>query len=186
MASDQDIEAALVAEREAICDLLQSREPNTRAEMALAQMDLYMGEIPPGLADLLSKFCTAAGDELQEWQRLIRDRNLWSYERAVAWLAGSDTGISSKTIWSVMTGFPVDVRPTIPLDPSDFGRCYRLLQEFPGWRERMPEVAAKHEHWKPMVDAWDELTALYEEEVDNPSGMAPKLYYRMKELRGVL
>ena len=33
-----------------------------------------------------------------------------------------------------------------------------------------------------MVDAWDELTELYEEEVKNWNGKAPKLYARMRVL----
>lgn len=102
----------------------------------------------------------------------------------IEWLLGGDTGISSKTICAVMTGsemkggFP----PDIPYDPGDFGRCYRLLIHFPEWRNRLPEVAAKHPKWGPMVQAWDELTALYEEEIQNKDGRASKLYERMQEL----
>lgn len=100
------------------------------------------------------------------------------------WVHNGDTGISSLTIWSVMTGLePPDgdtFRPGIPSDPSDFGRCYRLLKIMPSWRPRLPEVAAIYPNWKPLVDVWDELTALYEEEL--PSGVCSKLYARMKEL----
>ncbi|HMI93818.1 MAG TPA: hypothetical protein VK509_20735 [Polyangiales bacterium] len=99
------------------------------------------------------------------------------------WLAGGDTGRSSKTIWKVMTGGAVgspDWRPGIPLDPADFGRCHRLLEQFPAWRARLPEVAAKHPEWTRLVEAWDELSALYVEEY--PTGRAPKLYARMQEL----
>lgn len=35
---------------------------------------------------------------------------------------------------------------------------------------------------KPLVDAWDELEALYAEEINRKDGTAPKLYTRMKEL----
>ena len=96
------------------------------------------------------------------------------------WLAGGDTGTSSMTIWSVMTGYPIERTPSVPWDPSDFGRCHRLLAKFPGWRARMGEVATKHPAWAGLVAAWDELTALYIEEF--PTGRAPKLYARMKEL----
>jgi len=102
----------------------------------------------------------------------------------IEWLQGKDTGISSKTIFAVMTG-TVDMGPFsggIPYDPSDFGRCYRLLQHFPQWRARLPEVARRHPEWGPMVEAWDELTALYEQEAPNHRGTAPKLYERMQEL----
>lgn len=102
---------------------------------------------------------------------------------AHAWLRNGDTGLSSETIWSVMMGqYPSRQhwRPTTPSDPSDFGRCYRLLEVMPEWRGRLEEVAEKYPEWRGLVDAWDELTALYEEEL--PSGTAPKLYERMHEL----
>ena len=73
--------------------------------------------------------------------------------------------------------------PDVPYDESDFGRCYRLLQHFPAWRARLPEVAAAHPIWGPMVEAWDELTALYEEEMQRSnSGSALKLNERIREL----
>lgn len=101
---------------------------------------------------------------------------------ALAWITNGDTGTSSETIWSVLMGRRPK-RADIPHDPADFGRCYRLLKVMPSWRERLPEVAGAYPAWKPLVEAWDELTRLYEEE--EPSGTAPKLYKRMRELRGV-
>lgn len=100
----------------------------------------------------------------------------------VRWLAGGDTGTSSITIWSVMTGcsMPRGRRPSVPHDPDDFGRCHPLLELFPAWRERLPEVGARHPDWAGLVGAWDELTALYLEEL--PSGRAPRLWARMQAL----
>jgi hypothetical protein len=95
------------------------------------------------------------------------------------WLAGGDTGTSSKTIWSVMTGYPVD-RHDVPHDPADFGRCHKLLELFPAWRARLPELAARHPMWAGLVEHWDDLTAMYLEEL--PTGRAPRTYARMKEL----
>ncbi len=80
---------------------------------------------------------------------------------ALAWVVGGDTGTSSQTIWSVMVGVKHD-RPWTPLDSDDFGRCYRLLELVPEWRKRLPEVAALHPDWKPLVREWDRLTSLYE------------------------
>lgn len=97
------------------------------------------------------------------------------------WMLSGDTGISSECICAVMTGSKCrDGRP--PSDPSDFGRCYRLLQHFPEWKARMGEVAAKFPEWTALVREWDALTALYELEKKNPNGMAPKLYDRMQVL----
>ena len=100
---------------------------------------------------------------------------------AVRWFCGGDTGISSQTIWSVMTGYRVE-RVGHPSDPSDFGRCYRLLKLFPEWRARLGEGTAAHPSWISLVAHWDELTSLYEEELKNGTGLAPKLYARMQEL----
>jgi hypothetical protein len=98
---------------------------------------------------------------------------------AHAWLHGGDTGMSSETIWRVLMG-ETPRHPRTPSDPSDFGRCYRLLRLMPGWRQRLGEVAAVYREWTALVAAWDELTAIYEEEL--PSGQCPRLYARMKEL----
>ncbi len=102
------------------------------------------------------------------------------------WLAGPDTGISSCTIYGVLyaDGGYVhrfgEVWADVPHDPADFGRCHRLLKLFPAWRARLGEVADKHPKWRPLVEHWDELEALYGEEL--PSGTAPKLWARMREL----
>lgn len=102
----------------------------------------------------------------------------------IEWLLRDDTGISSKTICAVMTGSEMggSFDPDVPHDPSDFGRCYRLLQNFPEWKARLPEVAIAYPMWGPMVAAWDELTSMYEEEKQNKSGKAPKMYERMRSL----
>lgn len=105
-------------------------------------------------------------------------------DRYLKWLIGGDTGISSETIWSVMTGLPTagatQWHRWTPGDPSDFGRCHRLLQRFPEWRGRLAEVADQYPHWRPMVERWAEMEVLYEEE--RPTGSAPKLFALMCEL----
>jgi hypothetical protein len=115
---------------------------------------------------------------------------------AVEWLLSGDTGISSETICMVMTGSRTPERwwsCDTPHDPSDFGRCYRLLLRFPEWRSRLPEVAQRLPKWGPMVEAWDELTALYErlcepdgryttESYERNRQAAKTMYERMKKL----
>jgi hypothetical protein len=88
------------------------------------------------------------------------------------WWRSWDTGESSKTIWRVMMGQNVTMGAT-PCDPSDFGRCYRLLAAFPAWRERLDEMR-KIRGWSALVDAWPKLEALFVEE--SPSGQGPKLF----------
>ncbi len=107
-------------------------------------------------------------------------------ESEFEWLKSRDTGISSLTIFEVMTGINLRpgilIHPDLPYDPSDFGRCYRLLNKFPEWRVRLPEVAKLYPTWSGLIDNWAELTTLYEEELQNESGRAPKLYARMQEI----
>lgn len=92
------------------------------------------------------------------------------------WLAGDDTGVSSLTIYSVMTG--VRVRHTgVPLDADDFGRCHRLLGLFPEWRARLGEVAARYPEWRGLVDAWGDLESLHEQ------GDEQGLYLRILSMR---
>jgi len=99
------------------------------------------------------------------------------------WLHHGEVGLSSKTIWRVMTGHPVAARDqTTPSDPDDFRRCHLLLEAFPAWRARLPEVAARYPAWAPLVREWDRLTALYLEEI--PTGYGPRLSKAMQELDG--
>lgn len=105
----------------------------------------------------------------------------------LVWALGDDRGISSETIVSISIGLDeVSGRHGFdaPYDPSDFGRCYRLLKQFPELKKKMHVVARKCKAFAPLVAHWDELTALWEEESNNGTGRAPKLYTRMKELRG--
>jgi hypothetical protein len=108
------------------------------------------------------------------------------------WLRTSDIGISAVSIYCVLagTGWAPLHRldrygvpdPQPPSDYNDFGRCYRLLKRFPEWRARIGEMRDVP-GWAPLVDAWDELEKLYEE--DRARGKGPStLYARLCELRG--
>lgn len=126
--------------------------------------------------------CAGCLRELIFEMRLDAAGSKRSADKAMKWRHGGDVGTSSLTIWSVMTDTPSGGRYDIPHDPDDFGRCHRLLEQFPEWRPRLGEVARLFKKWQPLVDSWDELTALYLKEL--PSGRAPKLYDRMKQLSG--
>ena len=111
-------------------------------------------------------------------------------QRAMSWIINGEVGISSKTIWAVMMGAveqeneetdeESEAYYDYPYDPDDFRRCRLLLDLFPEWKERLPEVAAAFPEWAGLVANWDKLDALYDEE--SPSGQAPKLYDLMQEL----
>lgn len=111
-------------------------------------------------------------------------------ERADLWIIAGETGISSRTIWAVMRGVNVDPEWEFfdrasfypPSDPADFRRCYLLLRLIPEWRKRLWEIPLRFPWWNGVIWNWDELTALYEQERENPDGNAPLLYERMKKL----
>lgn len=103
-------------------------------------------------------------------------------DRALTWLSGRDRGISSEAICRHMLGLPRDTMWGLddPWDPADLGRCIRLLDLIPEWRPRLREMAGHSPRWAALVGAWDELEALYREEL--PQGVAPRCYARMREL----
>jgi len=96
------------------------------------------------------------------------------------WSRSDDTGASSRRMAYVLMdgGFH---RPAYPLDPDDFGRCYRFLKAVPEAREKLSLMSNDSDVWKRYVEHWDEMERLWEEE--SPSGVCPKLYKLMDELQ---
>jgi hypothetical protein len=108
-------------------------------------------------------------------------------EHLLKWLAGRDTGLSSRfilaymerdTTVSAMDGFEINY----PHDPSDLGRCIRLMDIEPTYRTRIMEMAHLCPEWAAMASHWSELEALYREELAEDTGRAERTYYRMFEL----
>lgn len=105
------------------------------------------------------------------------------------WLAKGERGMSSESIVERLTGVPVGSRSRYawPHDPSDFRRCELLLRAVPQAREHFHLMADVSPTWARLVDAWDELVALGEEEAPGVfdgarGGKAPRLFARMTEL----
>ena len=103
------------------------------------------------------------------------------------WITGHDTGVSSKAIYRHFMGYTRERSAwgTHPHDPSDFGRCYRLLKIAPKWCERIGEMAEYSKTWAAMAGAWDELTTMYEAALKAGDGAtleARKMYDRMKQI----
>jgi hypothetical protein len=144
--------------------------------------EMGLDQIAPGIAQAIGAsfvLTCAAGSERLRQQIAQKNRHL---DPLRAWLAGCDTGISSRTIVMAICGRHVceERTPHPPLDPSDFGRCYRLLQAVPELRPQFGKVAEVFPVWAPLVREWGALEALYLEE--SPRKTAPKLYARMQEL----
>lgn len=101
------------------------------------------------------------------------------------WFVGADTGMSSKTMAAIFLGATAGDggRFRYPLDPSDFARCWRLVDAIPAIRDAFPVMRQVYPALTPFIEHWDELSALYVAAVDSKTGKAPDLYQRMKELR---
>lgn len=100
------------------------------------------------------------------------------------WFVNADRGISSNAIVEVMEDLPRGMITGsfglgYPHDPADFGRCYRLLELVPQYRNRLDEMRVSPV-WDALVNHWDELERLYIEEC--PGKKCIKLYERMQEL----
>jgi len=110
-------------------------------------------------------------------------------QKALEWIVGGDTGISSENIWAVMVGGHGKRRNGFnnfhPSDPADFGRCARLLTLVPEWRPRMDEMRILSKEWSALVDHWDEVESCMREEVGidwSKGRAAPKTYNLIKRV----
>jgi hypothetical protein len=113
-------------------------------------------------------------------------------QSAINWLADGERGLSSEQMFETFTGLPCVSRdfrnpPCHPHDPDDLRRCMALLKDVPEFRGIMHEMRKVSPAWSRLVDRWDELAALLEQEMADRSnkGRATKTYDLMKEiLRG--
>lgn len=100
------------------------------------------------------------------------------------WILHGNTGISSETMAAIALGATnaSGYRADAPHDPSDFGRCYKLVQAVPEIREHFPRIAKKVKQFAGILREWDDLVRIYER--DKPKGESDELYKRIRELRG--
>lgn len=82
------------------------------------------------------------------------------------WIQHGERGISSETIVEVLTGRKlVKYYKSHPHDPDDFSRCYKLLKMIPELKDSLPLMKSQSKAWSNLVDNWDRLTEMYEENV---------------------
>ena len=84
--------------------------------------------------------------------------------RLLAWAAGDDHGASSAAIFTWMTGLPsaeygADIGPWAPGDLDDFGRCSRLVAQFPQFRPLLPRMKKISSDWRKTITNWNALEA---------------------------
>ncbi|WP_175994841.1 hypothetical protein [Burkholderia vietnamiensis] len=97
------------------------------------------------------------------------------------WLLSGDTGLSSETMAAIALG-ATKKAGIAPYDPSDFGRCYRLVKKVPEIRKAFPRIAKRVKTFSGIINDWDALCEIYER--DLPTGRNEDLHRRIKELRG--
>lgn len=105
--------------------------------------------------------------------------------KIAVWLVSGDAGISSKTMAVLALGAADHVnfiRLDAPHDPSDFGRCYRLVKLIPQIREFFALISIKVPTFAGIICEWDSLCNLYER--DFAKGKSQELYERIQSLRG--
>lgn len=78
------------------------------------------------------------------------------------WLASDDTGMSSKFMAAVLGG--IGGKYAYPHDSKDFGRCVRLLDAVPEFRERMEMLRTHGKQWGNLLDCWDKAENAYRDE----------------------
>lgn len=98
------------------------------------------------------------------WTEPTADLSTNVESRAAWWFINGERGNSSEFMWSVFTGTSKkDV--CYPHDPADFNRCYKLLQAIPEWKTRLKELKRYGLQWSNLVDNWDKLTEMFEQNV---------------------
>lgn len=106
-------------------------------------------------------------------------------KEALEWLKTGEGGISRKAIFTHLTGVSIvgcwglDV----PADPDDFANCRKLLERVPEFQKRFHEMETASIGWAAMVEYWDELCKIMDEEAPSWRTAAfrcPKTYERMR------
>ncbi|MDA8376104.1 MAG: hypothetical protein M0Z50_03320 [Planctomycetia bacterium] len=115
-------------------------------------------------------------------------------EAAIQWLAVGEQGRSSQAIfWRINAHlqFPDAKAPmesaAYPLDPSDLGRCRKLLEQVPSVNEKFAQVMGTMAGpvWAGLVENWECLWATMDREAPawrEGVGMAKETYRIMNEI----
>lgn len=85
------------------------------------------------------------------------------------WLMHGEHGLSSKAMFNHLTRATytnLSNSEIHPCDPSDFRRCYLLLKAVPQYKPRLKELKALSPVWSNLVDNWEKLTELLEEQME--------------------
>lgn len=102
-------------------------------------------------------------DCVKTWVQPEADQAKTEAYKAQWWLSNGERGISSETMFSVISNTYRPRWTGHPCDPDDFRRCYLLLKAIPEWRAKMDLMRPLSKAWSNLVDSWDKLTEMLEE-----------------------
>ena len=97
-------------------------------------------------------------------------------QRMIEWIATCNTGVSSKTMWCALMGVKRKINLSTPRDNGDFRRCYDMVEYGHVTLDDLQIVKKQYPWFVTFVDNWEELTLLFEEELDK------RLYIRIRKL----
>lgn len=110
-------------------------------------------------------------------------------EAATRWLATGERGVSSETMFSVLTG--VDLmdgdRGSHPWDTDDFRRCRLLLEQVPELEPELHKMASVSEAWAGLVRSWTKICLAMDWEAPEwrkRNGSSPTAYQLIKQAIG--
>jgi hypothetical protein len=108
------------------------------------------------------------------WEKEIDkmlESNAYGRDPYHKWRVGTDTGISSKFMYSVLLQTGESIQNYPPGDGYDFGRCHRLIKRFPELRDKLHLVSEANPQWGPIISNWEAL-----EKMAIESGLDTKNY----------
>lgn len=122
---------------------------------------------------IMKQFAEDHKNCIKTWTEPLNKGNEKTEEQNANWWAeNGEHGLSSKTIFNrLCTTIGVRRLPmgswgeTTPSDPDDFKRCYKLLQAVPQWKAKLHLMKEVSPVWARLVDNWDKLTEMYEQNV---------------------
>lgn len=134
------------------------------------------------MTDEIDAFNKLHGKCKPTWKQPEVEQSLPSMQKQQFWLDHGERGVSSKTIFSVLSGNEILPRPQWchPCDPDDFRRCHRLLETVPEWRNKLHLMKDVSTPWSNLVDNWGKLTDMLKDLMSGKK--SPDMYNLMQSL----
>ena len=91
-----------------------------------------------------------------------------------SWLFSGDTGLSSRFMACVLSEWDIPLpNCDYPHDPGDLGRCIRLIECVPEFKDCIHKMNAHGSKWQQVVLYWEQWSELYKTDQN-------KLFSQMK------